>query len=108
MTNLARNIRFGLRLLAKNLGFTCVALLALTLGIGANTAIFSVIYATFSLRCLIPIRTNLLSSGRRSTGIATEFQPATFWIGSSRVLFSRTFVPGPAAITVYPLPTIQK
>ena len=46
MTNLARNIRFGLRLLVKNLGFTCVALLALTLGIGANTAIFSVVYAT--------------------------------------------------------------
>jgi putative ABC transport system permease protein len=46
MANLARNIRFGLRLLAKNLGFTCVALLALTLGIGANTAIFSVVYAT--------------------------------------------------------------
>jgi len=46
MPNLARNIRFGLRLLAKNLGFTCVALLALTLGIGANTAIFSVVYAT--------------------------------------------------------------
>ena len=46
MMNLARNIRFGLRLLAKNLGFTCVALLALTLGIGANTAIFTVVYAT--------------------------------------------------------------
>jgi putative ABC transport system permease protein len=46
MTNLGRNIRFGLRLLAKNLGFTSVALLALTLGIGANTAIFSVVYAT--------------------------------------------------------------
>jgi predicted permease len=46
MKNLARNIRFGLRLLGKNLGFTSVALLALTLGIGANTAIFSVVYAT--------------------------------------------------------------
>ena len=46
MMNLARNIRFGLRLLGKNLGFTSVALLALTLGIGANTAIFSVVYAT--------------------------------------------------------------
>ena len=46
MMNLARNIRFGLRLLSKNLGFTSVALLALTLGIGANTAIFSVVYAT--------------------------------------------------------------
>ena len=46
MANFARNVRFGLRLLGKNLGFTSVALLALILGIGANTAIFSVVYAT--------------------------------------------------------------
>ncbi|HEV1995375.1 MAG TPA: ABC transporter permease [Candidatus Acidoferrum sp.] len=46
MANFARNVRFGLRLLGKNLGFTCVALLALILGIGANTAIFSVVHAT--------------------------------------------------------------
>jgi predicted permease len=45
MTNLVRNLRFGFRLLAKNLGFTSMALLALTLGIGANTAIFTVVYA---------------------------------------------------------------
>jgi putative ABC transport system permease protein len=44
MANFARNVRFGLRLLVKNPGFTCVALLALILGIGANTAIFSVVY----------------------------------------------------------------
>jgi putative ABC transport system permease protein len=46
MANFARNVRFGLRLLLKNPGFTSVALLALILGIGANTAIFSVVYAT--------------------------------------------------------------
>ena len=43
MANFARNVRFGLRLLLKNLGFTSVALLALILGIGATTALFSLV-----------------------------------------------------------------
>jgi putative ABC transport system permease protein len=46
MSDLVRDARFGCRLLWRNPGFTSIAVLALALGIAANTAIFSVVYAT--------------------------------------------------------------
>lgn len=46
MQTLLKNVRFSLRMLARNPGLTITVLLTLAVGIGANTAIFTVDYAT--------------------------------------------------------------
>src|SRR5713226_3160176 len=98
VTELIQHLRYALRQLRKNPGFTAVAVLTLALGIGATTAIYTVLYATFLTPMPYPNADQLVmvwlknSEGRDqvSTGDfldwkreSTVFQDLNAWSGGS-------------------------
>ena len=85
LESILRDARYGARALLKNKGFTAVAVLTLALGIGANTAIFSVIDAVLLRPLPYPESERLVKLyARDPAGDAFAVSPADFLEGYAR------------------------
>ncbi len=80
MGTLLQDLRYGLRMLAKNPGFTAVAVITLALGIGATTAVFTVVDRDLFRSLPYPDADRLVS-----WGVVAPIEPQEFMLGKPYV-----------------------
>src|SRR5262245_53890093 len=100
MGRLWQDIRYGARMLLKQKGLTSIAVLSLALGIGANTALFSVIDAMLLKKLPVKEADRLALFGARAP---RDFSPGSY-TGNS----NRDQVTGERIMTSFPYQSFQR
>ena len=88
LASLGHDLRYGLRALRKTPAFTAIAILSLALGVGANTAVFTVVHAVLLRPLPYPAPDRLVAVGQSVT--IPEFQ---FWRDHSASFVSAAGLP---------------